>query len=56
MMPPGRLGKLGPVGAELELHRDARHHAHPEVDGEDLSPEPRTAIVVLIPRTDRQSL
>ena len=29
----------GPVGAELELHDDARRHANPKNEGKDLDPE-----------------
>ena len=28
--PPGDARELGPIGAELELHGDAGHHAHHE--------------------------
>jgi hypothetical protein len=34
-------GKPRPVGPELELHRDAGHHADREVDAEDPDPESR---------------
>ena len=37
----GKGGELGPVGAELKLHRDAGDHAHAEVEREDARPEPR---------------
>src|SRR5690606_11981599 len=33
------LAEYRPVGAELEAHHDARHHAHAERDREDLEPE-----------------
>src|SRR5688500_6280603 len=40
---PGDVAHLvhvaGPVGAELEAHDDARHHAHREGEREDLHPE-----------------
>ena len=35
----GRVGEAAPVGAELERHDDAGHHAHAERDREDLDPE-----------------
>ncbi len=35
----GEIGEVAPVGAELVGHHEARHHAHAEVDGEDLRPE-----------------
>ena len=34
----GGPGEPRPVRAELEFHGDAGHHAHGEVDGEDLAP------------------
>ena len=34
----GGLGEARPVGAELKFHRDAGHHAHGEIDGEDFRP------------------
>ena len=37
----GERRESRPVGAELELHRDARDDADDEVDGEDPDPEPR---------------
>jgi hypothetical protein len=33
------LGEHRPVGADLEAHHDAAHHAHAERHGEDLQPE-----------------
>ena len=44
----GGLGKARPVGAELEFHGDAGDHAHGEIDGEDLRPEARGVVVVLV--------
>ncbi len=35
----GGIGKPAPVGAELERHHNARHHAHAERHREDLGPE-----------------
>ena len=35
----GHLGETGPVCAELELHGDAGHDAHREVESKDASPE-----------------
>ena len=46
--PPEYLGELRPVGAELELHGDAGDDAEDEVDGEDLGPEARGAVVALV--------
>jgi hypothetical protein len=43
---PGREAR--PVGAELELHRDAGHHAHDEGDGKDARPEARRRVVALL--------
>ena len=37
----GDVGEAAPVGAELERHDDAGHHAHAERDREQLGPEPR---------------
>ena len=39
MTPPESVREARPVGAELELHGNAGHHAEDEVDGEDASPE-----------------
>src|ERR1039457_5554982 len=50
------LGKAGPVSPELKLHRDARDHAHGEVDREDLGPESSRAAVVLVARPQRHGL
>ena len=36
---------VGPVGAELELERDAGRHAHGEVDSEEFPPELRHVLV-----------
>jgi hypothetical protein len=44
----GKGGEGGPVGAELELHRDAGHDAEDEGDGEDLAPEPRGLVVEVV--------
>src|SRR5262249_53717496 len=35
----GGVGKAAPIGAELERHHHARHHAHAEGDGEQAQPE-----------------
>src|SRR5712692_6704070 len=45
---PGGAGKLGPVGAELEFHRDACDHAQDKVNTEDPRPEARSAVVVVV--------
>ena len=37
-----------PVGAELELHRDAGDHAHREVQAEDADPEARGVVVAAL--------
>ena len=37
----GRLGKVAPVGAELEGHHNARHHAHAKHHREHLGPKGR---------------
>ena len=42
--PAGIAGEVGPVGAELELHRDARDDADGEVDAEDADPESRGVV------------
>jgi hypothetical protein len=39
----GLVGEGRPVGAELVGHHDARHDAHAEGDGEDLSSRNRRA-------------
>ena len=43
---------LGPVHTKLELHDDARYHAHGKVDEEELSPELDHFLVDLIPGAD----
>jgi hypothetical protein len=37
----------GPVGAELELQRDPRHHTDREVEPEDADPESRGLVMAL---------
>ena len=51
--PPASFREARPVGAELEFHGDAGDHAHGEIDGEDLRPEARRAIVVLVAGAQR---
>ena len=41
----GVVGEARPVGAELELHRDAGDDADDEVDPEDARPEAREVVV-----------
>ena len=53
---PREFRKLRPVRAELKLHRDARDHADHEIDGENLGPEARAAVVVVIARAQRHGL
>ena len=48
-----RSRKRRPVRSELKFHRDARDHAHCEVDPEDPPPKSRRAVVVLIARAQR---
>src|SRR5216684_4059052 len=45
---PGGAGKLGPVGAELEFHGNAGHHAERKIDAENFPPEARGAVVVAV--------
>ena len=52
----GGARETRPVRAELKLHRDAGHHAHGEVDGEDTCPEARRPVVVLAPPAQRLRL
>ena len=52
----GVAGEPGPVGAELELHRDAGHDAHGEVEGEDPGPEPGDLVVRLVAEAQRERL
>ena len=52
----GGFGEARPVSAELKLHRDAGHHAHGEIDGEDLGPEPGGARVVRVAGAERHAL
>ena len=51
----GKDGEAGPVGAELELHGDPRHHAHNEGDGKDPGPEAGSYVIafVLTPKVQR---
>ena len=42
--------EVRPVGAELIREHDPRHDAHGEADGEDLGPEARQAVEVLLAR------
>jgi hypothetical protein len=42
------FGKLSPIGAELEFHRDAGNHAECKVDAKDFRPETGRAVVVLV--------
>ena len=44
----GKDGEACPVGAELELHRDPRHHAHNEGDGKDPGPEAGSYVIALV--------
>lgn len=54
---PARASReLRPVGAELEFHRNAGHHAEQEVDGEDFRPEARGLIPALLPGTQSDEL
>ena len=46
----GGVGEAAPVGAELERHDDAGHHAHAEGDGEDPGPEAGDAEIDLAGR------
>jgi hypothetical protein len=52
----GEFGKPGPVGAELELHQDAGHHSHGEVEPEDARPEAGHLVVTLVRRPEGQNL
>ena len=44
----GVFGEACPVGPELKLHRNARHHSDGEIEPEDLGPEARGLVVFLI--------
>src|SRR5918993_3653904 len=46
---PAEGGEYGPVGPELELHRDAGDDPHDEGYREDLAPEPCALVVELVP-------
>jgi len=50
------LRERRPIGAELELHRDACNHAHGKVDGEDVRPETRRPVVVRASCPERRRL
>src|SRR5712692_9227489 len=53
---PGGAGKLGPVGAELEFHRDACDHTQDKVNTEDPRPEARSTVVMFAARAQGQRL
>ena len=44
----GVFGEARPVGPELKLHRNAGHHPDGEIEPEDLGPESRGPVVLLI--------
>ena len=44
----GGAGKLRPVGAELEFHGNAGHHADQKIDGKYFRPEARRFVVALV--------
>ncbi len=46
--PAGEAREMRPVGAELKLHRNARHHADDEVNAEDLGPEAGRLVVAVV--------
>ena len=52
----GVAGEARPVGAELELHRDAGDDAKSEVDGEDAGPEAGAIVVVFVFLDQRHGL
>src|SRR5439155_5367699 len=52
----GETGQPGPVGAELKLQRNARYHAHGEIDPEDARPEAGHLVVALVLRTQGHHL
>jgi len=44
----GCFGEARPIGPELKFHGDAGDHAHDEIDGEYLRPEPGRAVVAIM--------
>ena len=49
----GGAGELRPIGAELKFHGNSRHHAHGEVDAEDVRPEARRFVVMFVTGSQR---
>ena len=52
----GGLREFRPIGAELKFHGDAGDHAEGKVDAENLGPETRGAVVMLVTGAQRQRL
>ena len=44
---------MRPIGPELKLHGDARHHSDREVDGEDFYPKARRLVVTFVAGPER---
>src|SRR5579863_362267 len=52
----GKARKMGPVGAELEFHRNPRHYANNEIDAKNANPETGCLVIDFVVAAQPQSL